>query len=64
MTIWTQLGSELSDGTVNGVNHIGRFWHLICKLDRDVANFRPFCLTDGNPGENTNDIFTYHGFMA
>jgi hypothetical protein len=37
---------------VNGVNPIRRFWNLLCKLDRDMANFIPYHLTDENPSAN------------
>jgi hypothetical protein len=53
------LDLSCSMGRVNGVNPFGRFWHLLCKLDRDVADFKPFHLTDGNPGMNNNGIFVY-----
>jgi hypothetical protein len=64
MTIWTHLDLSCPMGRVNGGNPIGRFWHLLCKLDKDVADFRPFRLTDGNLGTNTDGIYTYHSFMA
>jgi hypothetical protein len=33
-------------------------------LVRDVANFRPYCLTDDNPSMNTDGIFAYRGIMV
>jgi len=51
-------------GRVNGVNPIGRFWNLLCKLDRGVVDLRPCRLTNENLDANTDGIFVYHGFMA
>jgi hypothetical protein len=58
------LDLSFSMRRVNGVNPIGRLWNLLCNLDRDVANFRPFRLTDGNPSVNIDGILSCHGFMV
>jgi hypothetical protein len=49
---------------VNRINPIGRFWHLLCNLDRVVVYFRPYCLMDENLDVNADGIFAYCNFMA
>jgi hypothetical protein len=58
------LDLSFPTGRVNGVNPIRRFWHLLCKLEKDVADFKTYSLTDENPDVNTDGIFMYHDFMV